>query len=173
MVQPRFDVLGIGNAMVDVIAHTTDAFLDDNKLLKGAMSLVDAETAQQLYGKSGPGIECSGGSAGNTISCLASLGSRAAFVCKVFDDQLGRVFAHDIRAQGVHFETPLAVDGPPTASCLVLVTDDAERTMQTFLGACVGLGPDDIVEDEIASAAVKAKFGIELQPEVNLVGITW
>jgi sugar/nucleoside kinase (ribokinase family) len=118
MVQPRFDVLGIGNAMVDVIAHTTDAFLDDNKLLKGAMSLVDAETAQQLYGKSGPGIECSGGSAGNTISCLASLGSRAAFVGKVFDDQLGRVFAHDIRAQGVHFETPLAVDGPPTAMIL-------------------------------------------------------
>ncbi|NQV99052.1 MAG: adenosine kinase [Rhodospirillales bacterium] len=165
MVQPRFDVLGIGNAMVDVIAQTSDAFLAENNLLKGAMSLVDADTSQRLYDKSGPGMECSGGSAGNTVSCLASLGARAAFVGKVFDDQLGRVFAHDIRALGVHFETTPALSGPPTATCLVLVTADAERTMQTFLGACIGLGPDDIVEDEIAAAAVTYMEGYLWDPE--------
>ena len=165
MVQPRFDVLGIGNAMVDVIVHTNDAFLNDHKLIKGAMSLVDAATSQALYEKSGPAIECSGGSAGNTISCLASLGSSAAYVGKIFDDQLGHVFSHDIRSLGVHFETPPAVDGPPTATCLVLVTEDAERTMQTFLGACVGLGPDDINEDDIAAAAVTYMEGYLWDPE--------
>lgn len=165
MVQPRFDVLGIGNAMVDVIVQTNDAFLEDNNLQKGAMSLVDAETSQALYDKSGPAIECSGGSAGNTISCLASLGSKAAYVGKVFDDQLGHVFAHDIRSLGVHFETTPASEGPPTATCLVLVTEDAERTMQTFLGACVGLGPQDINDEEIAASAVTYMEGYLWDPE--------
>lgn len=165
MAQPRFDVLGIGNAIVDVIIQTDDAFLSDNDLLKGAMSLVDAETSAALYDKSGPAIEISGGSAGNTISCLASLGSSAAYVGKVFDDQLGHVFTHDIRSLGVHFETAPAIEGPPTATCLVLVTDDAERTMQTFLGACVGLGPHDIDEDEVAGAAVTYMEGYLWDPE--------
>ena len=154
MVQTQFDVLGIGNAMLDVIVHADDAFLSDNDLIKGAMSLIDADTAQALYAKSGPAVECSGGSAGNTISCLASLGSKAAYVGKVYNDQLGQVFTHDIRSLGVHFETAPAEDGPPTATCLVLVTPDAERTMQTFLGACIGLGPDDIVEADVAASAV-------------------
>ncbi len=165
MSQPRFDVLGIGNAIVDVIVQTDDAFLAENNLLKGAMSLVDADTSAALYEKSGPALEVSGGSAGNTISCLASLGSKAAYVGKVFDDQLGHVFTHDIRSLGVHFETTHASDGPPTATCLVLVTEDAERTMQTFLGACVGLGPQDIDEDEIAAAAVTYMEGYLWDPE--------
>ena len=165
MVQTQFDVLGIGNAMVDVIVHADDAFLSDNNLIKGAMSLIDADTAQSLYAKSGAAVECSGGSAGNTISCLASLGSKAAYVGKVYDDQLGQVFTHDIRSLGVHFETTPAKDGPPTATCLVLVTPDAERTMQTFLGACVGLGPDDIVEADVAASAVTYMEGYLWDPE--------
>ena len=165
MVQTQFDVLGIGNAMLDVIVHADDAFLSDNDLIKGAMSLIDADTAQALYAKSGPAVECSGGSAGNTISCLASLGSKAAYVGKVYNDQLGQVFTHDIRSLGVHFETAPAVDGPPTATCLVLVTPDAERTMQTFLGACIGLGPDDIVEADVAASAVTYMEGYLWDPE--------
>ena len=165
MVQTQFDVLGIGNAMLDVIVHADDAFLSDNDLIKGAMSLIDADTAQALYAKSGPAVECSGGSAGNTISCLASLGSKAAYVGKVYNDQLGQVFTHDIRSLGVHFETAPAEDGPPTATCLVLVTPDAERTMQTFLGACIGLGPDDIVEADVAASAVTYMEGYLWDPE--------
>jgi len=165
MDQPRFDVLGIGNAMVDVIVHSDDGFLSENNLIKGAMSLIDADTAQALYSKSDPVVECSGGSAGNTISCLASLGSNAAYVGKVYDDQLGHIFSHDIRSLGVHFETALAVTGPPTATCLVLVTPDAERTMQTFLGACIGLGPDDIVEADVAESAITYMEGYLWDPE--------
>ena len=165
MVQTQFDVLGIGNAMLDVIVHADDAFLSDNDLIKGAMSLIDADTAQALYAKSGPAVECSGGSAGNTISCLASLGSKVAYVGKVYNDQLGQVFTHDIRSLGVYFETAPAVVGPPTATCLVLVTPDAERTMQTFLGACIGLGPDDIVEADVAASAVTYMEGYLWDPE--------
>ena len=165
MDQPRFDVLGIGNAMVDVIVHSDDTFLSDNNLIKGAMSLVDADAAQALYSKSGSVVECSGGSAGNTISCLASLGSNVAYVGKVYDDHLGHVFTHDIRSQGVYFETSPAVNGPPTATCLVFVTPDAERTMQTFLGACIGLGPDDIVEADVAASAVTYMEGYLWDPE--------
>ena len=149
-----FDVLGIGNAIVDILAHTDDRFLVREGLEKGAMALVDAERASELYEKVGPAVECSGGSAANTIAGLASLGGRGAFIGKVCDDQLGRVFRHDIRALGVSFETPAAADGPPTATSLVLVSPDAERTMQTYLGACVELGPEDIHEDQISAAAV-------------------
>ena len=165
MDQPRFDVLGIGNAMVDVIVHSTDEFLSDNNLIKGSMNLIDADAAQALYTKSGPVTECSGGSAGNTISCLASLGSNVAYVGKVYDDQLGHVFINDIRSLGVHFETSLAVNGPATATCLVFVTPDAERTMQTFLGACIGLGPGDIIEAEVAESAVTYMEGYLWDPD--------
>ncbi|HEX9701965.1 MAG TPA: adenosine kinase [Rhodospirillales bacterium] len=154
MAEPRFDVVGIGNAIVDVLAHAGDDFLAGNGLAKGAMTLIDAAEAKSLYQKIGPAVECSGGSAANTIAALASLGGAGAFVGKVRDDQLGEVFAHDIRALGVHFATPPSPDGPPTATCLILVTPDAQRTMQTFLGACVDLGPDDVDEGVIAAASV-------------------
>ncbi|MCH7487212.1 MAG: adenosine kinase, partial [Proteobacteria bacterium] len=144
MTEARFDVVGIGNAIVDVLAHADDAFLESHGLAKGAMTLVDAEDSDALYGDMGPGIECSGGSAANTIAGLASLGGRPAFIGKVRDDQLGAVFRHDIRALGVAFDTPAAADGLPTARCLILVTPDAQRTMQTFLGASLRLGPDAI-----------------------------
>ena len=149
-----FDVLGIGNAIVDILVHADDRFLVREGLEKGAMALVDAKRAGELYEKISPAVECSGGSAANTIAGLASLGARGAFIGKVCDDQLGRVFRHDIRALGVSFETPAAADGPPTATSLVLVSPDAERTMQTYLGACVELGPEDIREDQISAAAV-------------------
>ena len=161
----RYDVIGIGNAIVDVLVHTGDDFLNSEGLIKGAMSLVDAERSADLYSKCGPAIECSGGSAANTIAALASLGSTSAYIGKVRDDQLGTVFAHDIRALGIDFDTAPASDGPATATCLVLVTDDAERTMQTYLGACVGLGPEDIDEDYISAADVTYMEGYLWDPE--------
>jgi len=161
----RYDVIGIGNAIVDVLVHTNDEFLNTEGLIKGAMSLVDAERAADLYSKSGPAIECSGGSAANTIAALASLGGRSAFIGKVRDDQLGTVFAHDIRALGIDFDTTPATRGPVTATCLVLVTDDAQRTMQTYLGACVGLGPEDIDDESVAAADVTYLEGYLWDPE--------
>lgn len=149
-----FDVVGIGNAIVDVLSHADDQFLTERGLQKGAMTLIDAAAAEQLYTEMGSSIECSGGSAANTIACLASLGGRGAFIGKARDDQLGRVFSHDIRTLGISFKTAPAQAGPPTARCLILVTPDAQRTMQTFLGASIELGPDDIDEDEIAAAEV-------------------
>lgn len=150
----RFDVVGIGNAIVDVLAHADDAFLAQHALAKGAMTLIDAATAEKLYAAMGPGLECSGGSAANTIAGLASAGGAAAFIGKVRDDQLGQVFAHDIRAAGVAFQTAPAPRGAPTARCLIFVTPDAQRTMQTYLGASVGLGPDDIDPKMIAESKV-------------------
>src|SRR3954463_7406488 len=147
-------VVGIGNAIVDVIAHADDAFIETNGLEKGAMTLIDADRAEELYGRMGPGIEISGGSAGNTMAGIASLGGRGAYIGKVHDDQLGAVFRHDIRTIGVAFDTPALNDGPPTARCLILVTPDAQRTMNTYLGACVELGPEDIGEELIHSAEV-------------------
>jgi len=154
MTEIRHDVIGIGNAIVDVVVHAEDAFLESEGLVKGAMSLVDAERADDLYDKVGPAVECSGGSAANTIAGLASLAVRSAFVGKVRDDLLGKVFTHDIRSIGVEFNTVAATDGPATATCLVLVAPDAHRTMLTYLGACVELGPEDIDEDEIAASAI-------------------
>jgi len=148
------DVVGIGNAIVDVIAQTDDVFLQDNGLAKGAMTLIDAERAEGLYAAMGSAIEASGGSAANSMAGLASLGGRAGFIGKVRDDQLGGIFAHDIRASGVTFQTPPATGGLPTARCLIFVTADAQRTMQTFLGASTDLGPADVDEAMIASAAV-------------------
>jgi len=155
MTDTRFDVLGIGNAIVDILAHAEDDFLSNEGLEKGAMALVDSARAGELYSKVGPAVECSGGSAANTIAGLASLGGRAAFIGKVCDDQLGQVFRHDIHAMGVTFDTPAApAGGTPTATSLVLVSPDAERTMQTYLGVCVELGPDDIDEDQVAASAI-------------------
>ena len=124
-----YDVAAIGNAIVDVLVNVEDAFLDNEGLTKGAMGLVDAESQKALYDKVGPAIESSGGSAANTIAGLASLGGRGAFIGKVKHDQLGRVFRHDIGAAGIAFPTPDAVAGPPTATCLVLVSPDGQRTM--------------------------------------------
>jgi sugar/nucleoside kinase (ribokinase family) len=150
-----FDVVGIGNAIVDVLSHTTDEALDTLGLAKGAMTLVDAARAEELYRAMGPAVEVSGGSAANTIAGLASLGGRGAFVGKVSDDQLGRIFRHDIQAAGVAFETPPCnAGGAPTARCLIFVTPEGQRTMQTHLGACVELGPEDIDPALVARAKV-------------------
>ena len=154
MTDRLLDVIGIGNAIVDVIAHAEDDFLRDHGLAKGAMTLLDAEQAERLYSQMGPGIECSGGSAANTIAGIASLGGRAGFIGKVRDDQLGEVFVHDMRALGVEFPTAPATTGPGTARSLILVTPDAQRTMNTYLGACIDLGPGDVDGRLIASAAI-------------------
>jgi sugar/nucleoside kinase (ribokinase family) len=148
----QIDVVGIGNAIVDVLSHAEDQALAALGLAKGAMTLIDAADADRLYDKVGPAVEASGGSAANTIAGLASLGGRGAYVGKVRDDVLGRIFAHDLKALGVHFETAPASDGPGTARCLVMVSPDAQRTMATYLGACVSLGPDDVDANLIAAA---------------------
>jgi sugar/nucleoside kinase (ribokinase family) len=150
----RYDVVGVGNAIVDVIARTDDAFVARHGLTKGSMTLIDAERAVELYDLMPPGVEASGGSAANTMAGVASLGGRAAYVGKVRADQLGEVFRHDLRAMGVGYELPLAPDGPPTARCLIVVTPDAERTMNTFLGISSLLEPDDVDEELCADAAV-------------------
>jgi sugar/nucleoside kinase (ribokinase family) len=148
------DVVGIGNAIVDVIAKADDAFVARHGLARGAMTLIDAERADLLYADMGPAIEVSGGSAANTMAGVAALGGRAAYMGRVFADQLGQVFRHDIRAAGVDFRTPAATAGPPTARCLVFVTPDAQRTMQTYLGACVEFGPADVDEAVVAGAGI-------------------
>ncbi len=150
----RYDVLGIGNAIVDVIARAEDDFLVAHGMHKGTMALIDEARAQAIYDAMGPAVESSGGSAANTIVGVASFGGRAAFVGKVNDDELGRTFAHDIRAARVAFDTPPASDGPSTARCYIMVTPDGERTMNTYLGAAQDLHPNDIDETMIASAAV-------------------
>lgn len=165
MSETRFDVVGIGNAIVDVLAHADDQFINENGLVKGTMSLIDEDMAETVYDKMGPGVECSGGSAANTIAALASLGSTGAFVGKVKDDQLGKVFRHDITAMGINFETAPDTDGKSTARCMIHVTPDAQRTMQTFLGACVDLGPDDIDEDIIQAAKVTYLEGYLWDPD--------
>jgi len=148
------DVLGVGNAIVDVLTHADDLFLQKNELTKGAMTLIDAGRAESLHAKMTDTIECSGGSAGNTMAGIASFGGRAGYIGKVKDDRLGRVFADDIRQVGVGFDTSPSSDGPPTGRCLVLVTPDAQRTMQTFLGASATLTPDDIDQDAISAAQI-------------------
>ncbi len=154
MAEQHLDVLGIGNAIVDVLAHAEEAFLKAQELAKGSMTLVDGQRAEELYAAMGPGVEVSGGSVANTMAGLASLGGRGAFIGKVRNDQLGGIFRHDIRASGVAFETAAATDGPPTARCLIFVTPDAQRTMGTYLGASVELGPDDLDRGAIGRAKV-------------------
>jgi sugar/nucleoside kinase (ribokinase family) len=154
MADQLLDVVGIGNAIVDVLSHADDGYLARHALAKGAMRLIDADEAARLYAEMGPAVECSGGSAANSMAGLASFGGRAAFVGKTCDDQLGAIFGHDLRAAGVEFETPAAADGPATAQCLIFVTPDAQRTMNTYLGACAELGPKDIEPATIARAKV-------------------
>jgi sugar/nucleoside kinase (ribokinase family) len=148
------DVVGIGNALVDVLTHEDDAFLDEHGLVKGSMTLVDADRAEALYSAMGAGIEVSGGSAANTISGIASFGGHAAYIGRVFDDQLGAVFAHDMRSTGVVFRSPPATEGPPTGRCLIVVTPDAQRTMNTCLGSSEFLGPEHVDAALIAAAQV-------------------
>ncbi|CAK6691900.1 adenosine kinase [Synechococcus sp. CCY9201] len=144
MTTKSFDVVGIGNAIVDVLVQADDRFLGDHGLTKGTMALIDEQQAEQLYASVGPGLETSGGSAANTLAGIAQLGGRAGFIGRVRDDQLGAIFSHDIRSVGAHFDTPAARSGPSTARCLILVTPDAQRTMCTYLGASVGLDPTDL-----------------------------
>ena len=151
---PSVDVLALGNAIVDVLSHVDDAVIDGLPVNKGGMTLIGAVEAQDLYGTLGPGVECSGGSAANTVVGAAMLGVRTAFVGRVRDDQLGQVFTHDIRAAGVRFDTAPATDGPETAVCMVMVTPDAHRTMCTHLGASIELGPDDVDEALVRDSAV-------------------
>ncbi|MGF7009238.1 adenosine kinase [Aminobacter sp. BE322] len=150
----QYDVLCIGNAIVDIIAQCDEAFLGDNGIIKGAMNLIDAERAELLYARMGPAIEASGGSAGNTAAGVASFGGRAAYFGKVSRDKLGEIFAHDIRAQGVAFDTKPLDGTPPTARSMIFVTPDGERSMNTYLGACVELGPDDVDADRVRAAKV-------------------
>ena len=154
MKKKSYDVLTIGNAIVDVLAEASDGFLDERGLIKGAMRLVDEDEADALYAAMGPGIEVSGGSAANTAAGVAALGGDAAFIGRVRDDELGEVFIHDIRAQGVSFESACSNDGPLTARCLVLMTPDAQRTLNTYLGASVTLAENDVDPDLIAAAKV-------------------
>src|SRR5437763_14534102 len=143
MSSAAIDVVGIGNAIVDVIAHADEAFVAAQGFAKGSMNLIDAPRAQSLYDSMGPAVESSGGSAGNTMAGIASLGGAGAYIGKVRDDQLGAGFRHDMTAIGVKFDTPAATTGPTTARCLIMVTPDGQRTMGPYLGACVELGPDD------------------------------
>lgn len=148
------DVTAVGHAVVDVIAHATDEDIDLHGLVKGSMILVDADQIEATYAAMGPAVESSGGSAANTVAGVASFGGAAAFVGKVRDDQLGRVFTHDIRSIGVEFSTPPATEGEATALCLVMVTPDAQRTMTTYLGAARSLSADDIDRDLVARSQI-------------------
>ena len=154
MTPTRYDVLAIGNAIVDVIAETDDSFIELEQLTKGGMQLIDADRARSLYQAMGPAREMSGGSAANTLAGMAMLERQCAFIGQVADDQLGEVFAHDIRAAGIDFDVPASGKEPPTARCLILVTPDAQRTMNTFLGASQFLGAELIDKDLIQSAAI-------------------
>ena len=164
MASPSLDVVGIGNAMVDVLARADDAFLEAQKLVKGTTALIDAARADSLYAQMAPGIEMSGGSVANTIAGIASLGGGGGYIGKVRDDQLGAVFAHDLRAIGVRYETAAMPDGPGTARCLILVTPDAQRTMNTYLGACVELGLEDVDAALVAAAQVTYLEGYLFDP---------
>ena len=164
MTSAIFDVVGVGNAIVDVIAHAEEEFLAREALVKGTMTLIDADRADALYQMMGPAIEASGGSAGNTMAGITSLGGTGAYIGKVRDDFLGQVFRHDISAIGVRFDTPAATSGPGTARCLILVTPDGQRTMNTYLGACVELGPGDIDPDIVSAARISYLEGYLFDP---------
>jgi sugar/nucleoside kinase (ribokinase family) len=152
--EPRYDVIAIGNAIVDVMAPCEDALIERLGLVHGGMMLIDTDRARELYEAMGPAREISGGSAANTLAGLAALGVRCAFIGQVADDQLGEVFAHDIRAAGIDFETPTRAGDPPTGRCLILVTPDGQRTMNTFLGASHFLPLAALDEAAVADSAV-------------------
>lgn len=163
----RFDVVAIGNAIVDVLARTDDALIEAEGLVKGSMRLIDAEEAARLYAAMGPAVEMSGGSAANTLAGMAALGERCAFIGQVADDQLGQVFTHDLRALGVAYDTPPLAGGAPTARCLILVTPDGQRTMNTFLGASHLLEQAMIDEELIAASEILYLEGYLWDPELS------
>jgi fructokinase len=163
-VRPRFDILGIGNAIVDVVAPVHEAFLSRHGMRKGAMTLIAAADADRIYAAMPPGQETSGGSAANTCAVAAHLGARVAYLGKVADDQLGRVFRHDIASVGVHHPTRPLAGGAPTARCLILVTPDGQRTMNTFLGACINFDEEDIDIAVVSDAAVTYLEGYLFDP---------
>ena len=154
MAEPEYDVLTIGNAIVDVLTHTEEDFLVREGLVKGSMRLIDGAEAERLYGHMGPAQLISGGCAGNTAAGVASFGGRAAFIGKVADDELGRFYRHDMRALGIHFPTAPLTDGKPTARSMILITPDGERTMNTNLAACQELSPADIDRKTVEAAAI-------------------
>jgi sugar/nucleoside kinase (ribokinase family) len=165
MTEPRYDVIAIGNAIVDVMAPCEEELIGELGLNKGGMTLVDTARAEELYAAMGPAKEISGGSAANTLAGMAALGAQCAFIGQVADDQLGAVFAHDIRAVGIDFDTPARSEEPPTARCLIFVTPDGERTMNTFLGASQFLPPAALDDETIASAAILYLEGYLWDPE--------
>ena len=165
MSEPRYDVIAIGNAVVDVMAPATDELIGRLGMAKGGMTLIDAAQAETLYAAMGPAKEISGGSAANTLAGLAALGARCAFVGQVADDQLGAVFAHDIRAVGIDFDTAARAQEPPTARCLIFVTPDGQRTMNTFLGASQFLPVAALDDELIASAGILYLEGYLWDPE--------
>jgi sugar/nucleoside kinase (ribokinase family) len=150
----RFDVVAIGNALVDVLSHEDDAFVVRTGVERGAMTMVDAARSDALYAEMGPAREVSGGSAANTAAGIASFGGRAAYIGRVADDTFGKVFTHDLRSLGVHFDAPVATDGEPTGRCLIVVTPDAQRTMSTYLGTANQLGPDAVDENVVRDADI-------------------
>ena len=153
----KYGLTAIGNAIVDVLAPASEDFIAsqaDKGMQRGAMNLINAARAEEIYNLMGAATEMSGGSAGNTMAAFASFGGKGAYIGKVADDQLGKVFRHDIRAMGVHFDTPPLLNDAPTAQCLILVTPDAQRTMNTFLGACTKLTAADVDEDIIANSEI-------------------
>ena len=165
MSQPSIDVIAIGNAIVDVMAPCEDALIEKLGMVRGGMTLVDTDQARALYEAMGPAREISGGSAANTLAGLAALGAKCAFIGQVADDQLGEVFAHDIRAGGIAFATPARAGDPPTARCLIFVTPDGQRTMNTYLGASQFLPAAALDEAAIASASVLYLEGYLWDPE--------
>jgi len=165
MSETQYDVIAIGNAIVDVMAPCEDALIERLGLTRGGMTLIDTARAHELYDAMGPAREISGGSAANTLAGLAALGARCAFIGQVADDQLGEVFAHDIRAGGIDFATPARAGDPPTARCLIFVTPDGQRTMNTFLGASQFLPPVALDEAAIRSASVLYLEGYLWDPE--------
>ncbi|HEX6958121.1 MAG TPA: adenosine kinase [Ferrovibrio sp.] len=154
MADKPFQLLALGNAIVDVLARVDNDFLDENGMTKGSMALIDGGRAEQLYGSMGETVECSGGSAANTAAGFAALGGKVQFIGRVRNDPLGEVFIRDIRGLGVHYDTPPATDGPSTARCLIMVTPDAQRTMNTYLGASIDLSPDDVEPAAVAQAEI-------------------
>ncbi|MCB2086851.1 MAG: adenosine kinase [Sphingomonadaceae bacterium] len=165
MTEPRYDVIAIGNAIVDVMAPCTDDLIEELDLNKGGMTLVDEDGAKRLYDAMGPAREISGGSAANTLAGLSAMGAQCAFIGQVADDQLGEVFAHDIRAVGIDFDTPARAGQPSTARCLIFVTPDAQRTMNTFLGASQFLPPETLDAEAVAAAKILYLEGYLWDPE--------
>jgi fructokinase len=161
---PRFDILGIGNAIVDVVAPVPESFITQHDMRKGGMALIDDAAAEQLYAAMPAGTESSGGSVANSCAVAAMMGAAVAYIGRVAQDQLGAVFRHDIGAVGVHFPTAALAGGAPTARCLILVTPDGQRTMNTFLGACVTLGEEDVDPALVADAAVTYLEGYLFDP---------